>query len=228
MRGTPVEELNGSLGDFLRNIEGTLTYSYEKPIRCDQCAEVIHPNQPCGLLIPNRFIGEAEDETEFRLARIECQDCRPPKIMYSAPGYTEILLTVRFDTDYTVQDVHLLDKSGQSSGIEWDPEAVQDLFDPSGNAWLDSSPFDMIRSISAYIDPRKVIDPETGEILIPDSDIEGFQLLFAYTVASRERSKDEVKALKQSVEGELSEEEIREYGKYMDSEITKLVESTFF
>jgi len=41
MRGTPVEELNGSLGDFLRNIEGTLTYSYEKPIRCDQCADAV-------------------------------------------------------------------------------------------------------------------------------------------------------------------------------------------
>lgn len=77
MKGIPIVELDGKLGELLTDMNGSVTYNYETPIRCDQCSKVIHPNQPCSIWFADRYLTEPETQQQFRLTRIECEDCTP-------------------------------------------------------------------------------------------------------------------------------------------------------
>lgn len=227
MIGTEVSQVDGKLGTFLSSLDDSYSYVYDTPIRCDQCSEVIHPNNPTRVLFADRFIGEDEAETSFRLVRIECEDCSFHDLHYSAPDYTEILLNARFTPESTMTDTHLLAKSGRSEGLDWDPVEVRRIFDPEGRAITEMSPSDFIRMLSRHFDPRKLIDPDTGEILVHESEYEAIRLFFAMSHYKGERTKDDIRALKQSAEDDVTEAEIEQRMRSLERKLEEYIRTPF-
>lgn len=194
------------------------------PLRCDQCAEVIHPGTPCGVLFADRLVGQDEDTEGFELMRIECTDCCPHKLYYDAVGYSEFLLMSEFDPNGIMNDVHVVDTSSRTDGLEWDTEEIADLLHMLDDPSVQVSPSDMMRILSMHFDPRDVVDPETGDILIPPEDYESFRILYALTITQKEQGKDALKAIQQSTEDDISIEEIERHRKRMRSDLENYVD----
>lgn len=227
MKGTPVSQLDGKLGELLTSFNESLSYDYDTPIRCDQCSEVIHPNQPCSVLFADRYLTEPETQQQFRLTRIECEDCTPSKLYYDAPGYSELLLMGKFDPSYTLKDLHLLGKSSRSEGLDWNPLELKRILDPKNQALSNLSPSDFMRVIALNLDPRDIVDPISGELLIQPHEEETFALLFALQSTKGEHTKDQLRALKQSMDGDVTEEDTERYMKHLESELQSIFRDEF-
>lgn len=227
MKGIPVTELNNRLGEILSNLEGSFQYDHQIPIRCDQCSQVIHPNTTCGVYFTDRLLHEPPTTTQFRLIRIECDECCPYKFIYDAPEFSEMLLSGRFDPDYILRDIHIVCKSSRSEGFEWEVDKLYDAYNVTDEA-IDTSPVDLMRIISLEFDPRDLIDSDTGEFLVADDEIELFRYTYALSAADKEPSKDELRALKQTYDSDITEEQIEKEIKFINSKmkdkIRKIIE----
>jgi hypothetical protein len=210
MYGTKVEEEDSEYTAFLTAINGSVRYPSGEPIRCDQCSEVIHKNRECAVLFTDRLVSDNEPQDIPILARIECSECGPTNLQYSPVGYTELLLSARYDTDLILQDIHVRDTSARSEGFDWNVDEVQQLIEPKESTLEDLSATGLIRLIGRFYDPRKIIDPDTGEILIPPEQRDVFRVIFLKKIFEEDTSKDEIKAIKQGMDKDVSEERIEE------------------
>ena len=221
MKGTHIDNIDGKLGSLLKTLKEDLKYTHDLPIRCDQCSEVIHQNKPLYILLADRLINESEDERNVRLMRIECPDCYPEMILYSAPGYNEFWIGARHTEDKAFTDIHLSETSPPSDGLSWQPQKLHSIIDPDGVALPGVSPIDLIRILSTNFDPREIVDPDNGKILIPMSEIESFRILFAASTVMDDMSKDDKKAVMQAAEGELTEETLEAHRHRMRDKVNE-------
>ena len=213
MNQQPVSQVDGKLGEFLRNLNNAYSYTdqYEPPVQCDQCSAVIPAREQCYILLADRYVGNGDDDTNIRLTRIECNTCHTPILHYSAPGYLELLLAGEFTAGHTLTGLHLVESSGRSDGIDWNPPAVRRLLDPEENVLVNHSPADLMRVVDKYFEPRAVVDPDTGELLIDETAVDDFRLMFFLAVAEEDATKDDLRAMRQAANEDLSEDTLGEY-----------------
>ena len=229
MEGTPLSETGGSVRDFGESIDNSFKYAYSPPIRCDQCSEVIHQNQPCHILFGDRTITEPIDKTEFRLHRIECQDCHIGQLQFTATGFTSLVYTGQFNENMILESTHFITKSSRSEGLNWNPIKLATLFIDKEEMWETISPTCFVRLLTSInIDPRELIDPDTGDLLVDKSDQDMLRMMFLANHEQQGTDKDGIKALYQSAkQSNVNDEELLRYASIMDEkekdELLKLI-----
>jgi len=224
-QATPQNKIESeTLADLLDAIEHEYEYGRDPPIRCDQCAEVINPGNDCSLLVSDRRVSDPASVSQFGVMRIECADCTLPMLYYDATGYTELIISGVFDTDYRLQDVGLIDISTNDEGLDWDPQTIQSYLG-GPDVVSPVSPSGLMRVIQAHLDPSNVVDLETGEILIPEEDADVLQLAFAVSRMGSDRTKDELKAVEQSMEADVSLEDVEMYEDMLSKQVKEKLRS---
>lgn len=225
MNHQPVSEVSGKLGDFLRNLNNSYSYTnrYDPPVQCDQCSVVVPPRDRCYILFADRYIGEQEGDATIRLTRIECTSCYTPMLHYSAPGYVELVLSGEFTTGHTLTGLQLAESSGRSDGTDWDPRAVRQLLDPDEDVLVNHSPADLMRVIDKYFEPRAVVDPDTGELVIDETAVDDFRLMFFLAVAEEDATKDDLRAMRQAASEDISEDTLGEYERLLNAKTEALL-----
>jgi hypothetical protein len=225
MEYQPAGEVDGKLGEFLRHLNNSYSYTdrYEPPVQCDQCSTVIPARDQCYVLLADRYIGEKKADTDIRLTRIECGACYTPMLHYSAPGYLELVLASEFTAGHTLTDLQLAESSGRSDGTDWDPRAVRQLLDPDEDVLVNHSPADLMRVIDKYFEPRAVVDPETGELLIDETAVDDFRIMFFLAVAEEDATKDDLRAMRQAADEDLSRDTLGEYERLLHAQTEDLL-----
>lgn len=139
--------------------------------RCDACSATIVPGDFIGVFFTNTPFDESLP-TPYPF-RIHCLECEHESLRWSPQGFGELLVLTQLTGDKTIATAKPRDYSPQTEGPPYSPVSVlSELFNLPEEYILEHVlPGQNIMSAQDFIhtliendmDPRKVIDMETGE-----------------------------------------------------------------
>lgn len=158
---------------------------------CDMCNEPIYPNKPAHLLwtekpvVPDSIdvegiVGGQLTAGGLILMHVSHEGCTPV-LPLPCLGYLEMVVEATWDRDYTLSRPSVLAITSRNEGKPWDPVAAHnvqaeiipnfpDLETYLRREEIALSPQDFIFQLMVTgIDPRLVVDWETGEIIATEN-----------------------------------------------------------
>ena len=168
-----------SIDKFLGQLEGQKHPDWtdrNKP-KCDRCSTQMKKNRTIYLYCSNYLVGTGiQDRINFQT--LYCNECHWNRLKFPMTGCIEILLEGRMGTDWTINDLSIMDLAIQNDGEDWSPEGVmEELFQmPYEQAKRMSSgvhqgPQDVIDVLDNLgLDIRDIVD-EDGNIDLTDEEV---------------------------------------------------------
>lgn len=178
--GTP-----SAVEQWLESLQGRAVdlayHGRERQVECDYCSEIIRPSrnkpQATHLAVSETLNGPPAEafDAPFALTTVYCGECDRRQLVFPCQGYHEILLSGRITPEYTIEDWEIIDFSGASDGVAWDPIAAWEAFfdfefeEYHTAMQVQLAPEDVVNNfLSMGIDIREIVDPETGEVILSE------------------------------------------------------------